>query len=201
MPITITHIHRPAKQSAVDILTDAFRAYPIFPYVFAESQTDDDTCLRTVIAADCENSLTRSIPIYAAELDGRTAGIAIAWPPDLAPDSPELKAVHTDQTRLIGSVAGERLADYDLVCKAGKPARPHHYLSMLGVAAGFQGRGIGRALVEHIQDVVREHATSAGICLNTEVPANIEIYARLGFRIICEAPYAGFVSRTMWWEA
>jgi len=72
---------------------------------------------------------------------------------------------------------------------------------MLGIRKDFQGRGLGRSLVEHIKHLVRNHPVSTGICLNTETEGNVPVYERFGFTIIHEAEQDGLHTRCMFWES
>lgn len=75
------------------------------------------------------------------------------------------------------------------------PTEPHWYLFSLGVRADRQGRGQGRALLEHQLAV----ADTEGIpCyLDTQKPSNVGYYERFGFAE--NSPPASVAGLTVWY--
>lgn len=61
----------------------------------------------------------------------------------------------------------------------------------MAVEPGWQGRGIGSALIEFALDRARE--SDAAVILETGTPGNVLLYERLGFRVVDEvdAPEGG----------
>jgi len=62
-------------------------------------------------------------------------------------------------------------------------------LDSIGVAPELQGRGIGRALLDHGLARVRESGT--GVQLHTGTPGNVPLYERFGFRVFDDANAPG----------
>jgi GNAT superfamily N-acetyltransferase len=71
------------------------------------------------------------------------------------------------------------------------PDEPCWFLDMVGVDPAHQGRGIGRALIQHGLDGVG-HAPAPAF-LETGTPSNVGYYERLGFRVVADedAPNGG----------
>jgi predicted N-acetyltransferase YhbS len=70
------------------------------------------------------------------------------------------------------------------------PPEPLWHLDSVAVEPGWQGRGIGSALVEFGLEQTRE--SSAAVILETGTPSNVPLYERLGFHVVEEAdPPAG----------
>jgi ribosomal protein S18 acetylase RimI-like enzyme len=65
------------------------------------------------------------------------------------------------------------------------PAMAHWYLGVLATAPSARGRGLARAVIRQ----GLSHAASAAVpaILETTNEGNLEIYRRLGWRIIAEA--------------
>ena len=65
------------------------------------------------------------------------------------------------------------------------PQEPLWHLDSVAVEPGWQGRGIGSALIEFALEQVRE--SGLAIVLETGTPRNVPLYERLGFSVVEEA--------------
>jgi uncharacterized protein YhfF/GNAT superfamily N-acetyltransferase len=65
------------------------------------------------------------------------------------------------------------------------PSEPHWFLDQLAVEPAAQGRGIGRALLEHAIGLA--HADGHALVLETGTRDNVALYERFGFRVTHEA--------------
>jgi ribosomal protein S18 acetylase RimI-like enzyme len=65
------------------------------------------------------------------------------------------------------------------------PHEPLWHLDTVSVEPGWQGRGIGSALLEFAFEHVRE--SGVAIVLETGTPRNVRLYERLGFHVVEEA--------------
>ena len=79
------------------------------------------------------------------------------------------------------------------------PREPLWHLDSVAVAPGWQGRGIGSALVEFGLEYARESGTA--MVLETGTQRNVPLYERLGFHVVEEAdspeggPHVWFMRR------
>lgn len=79
------------------------------------------------------------------------------------------------------------------------PSEPLWHLDSVAVEPGWQGRGIGSALIEFGLEQTRE--TNTGCVLETGTSRNVPLYERLGFRVVQEAdspdggPHVWFMRR------
>jgi GNAT superfamily N-acetyltransferase len=79
------------------------------------------------------------------------------------------------------------------------PTEPLWHLDSVAVEPGWQGRGIGSALVEF--GLARTRATNTAVILETGTPRNVPLYERLGFHVVEEAdspeggPHVWFMRR------
>lgn len=64
------------------------------------------------------------------------------------------------------------------------PKRDHFYLAALGVDPAAQGRGIGSKLLQPVLDICDRDGV--GAYLESSDPANVDFYARHGFRVTGE---------------
>jgi GNAT superfamily N-acetyltransferase len=82
------------------------------------------------------------------------------------------------------------------------PAEPLWHLDSVAVEPGWQGRGIGSALVEFALERVR--TSGVAVILETGTPRNVPLYMRLGFHVVEEAdspdggPHVWFMRRNPW---
>jgi GNAT superfamily N-acetyltransferase len=72
---------------------------------------------------------------------------------------------------------------------------PHWYLILLGVDPDFQGRGIGRGLLQPV--LARADAAGAPCYLETQTESNVRFYEKLGFRVAHHGEVPGH-ALTMW---
>jgi GNAT superfamily N-acetyltransferase len=78
---------------------------------------------------------------------------------------------------------------------AAATATPSWCLLMLGTDPQHQGRGVGRALLEHM--LARADADGTPVWLETSEPGNAALYERFGFEAITHVP-AGRVLPPWW---
>ncbi len=81
--------------------------------------------------------------------------------------------------------------------RAAVPCAPHHYLLMIGVRPGAQGRGWGKRLM---QDAILRSdrvSRSAGIALDTENADNVGLYEPWGFERRARFEVGGVVVHSM----
>ena len=55
---------------------------------------------------------------------------------------------------------------------------------LIGVSRASQGSGLGRKLMDHVHLMSHEDASSQGVTLTTEDPANVPLYEHLGYRLV-----------------
>jgi ribosomal protein S18 acetylase RimI-like enzyme len=61
---------------------------------------------------------------------------------------------------------------------------PHIHLNMIGVSRAAQGSGLGRKLIDHVHLMSRQDASSQGVTLTTEDPANVPLYEHFGYTVV-----------------
>jgi len=129
--------------------------------------------------------------------DGR--GALVLVPPEQR-DALE-DALHLDDSRTqnVFDDGGRRFELFWEWVASKVPREPLWHLDSVAVAPGWQGRGIGSALIEF----GLEHARESGIAmvLETGTPHNVPLYERLGFHVVEEAdspeggPHVWFMRR------
>ena len=95
-------------------------------------------------------------------------------------------AVQTNQIDLLHQ-EGVLVALVEMVPKAD-----HLWLENVAVAPAHQGRGLGRVLIAHAEDVARATGTpELRLLTNAAFAANLRFYAALGFTEERRAPFRG----------
>ena len=133
----------------------------------------------------------RGAQFYAATQGGKVAGVAIVKPAGARMTVPWYRLL-TVIARLVprillmlGAVRWRRVLRVGPAIKAPRTlVEPYCTLEILGVAPSFQGRGIGRKLVEHVHAQCDRSTGSTGVYLYTGDEVNTQIYARLGYEVI-----------------
>jgi ribosomal protein S18 acetylase RimI-like enzyme len=67
-----------------------------------------------------------------------------------------------------------------------RPAEPHIYLNVLGVAPDLQRRHFGVALLEYLRAQAALRPDLAGVYLETATETNVAYYSHVGYRVIGE---------------
>ncbi|MFC8684804.1 GNAT family N-acetyltransferase [Brevibacillus porteri] len=75
------------------------------------------------------------------------------------------------------------LNSYMRITRSAAPPWKHHYLIMIGVIPEAQGKGVGRALMQHLFRTIEDDHASQGIALDTEKEENVGLYRKLGFTL------------------
>jgi len=78
------------------------------------------------------------------------------------------------------------LNSYMRVTRSVAPSITSHYLIMIGVTPEAQGKGIGKAMLEHLLSMVDTDKKSCGVLLDTENIENVQLYQRFGFTLYRE---------------
>jgi GNAT superfamily N-acetyltransferase len=114
-------------------------------------------------------------------------GVACISFPERPGWPPELDRVYEELKIQIGTESARRLEAYGRLSDEHRPDDPHHFLAVLGVDPHYQGRGLGRRLLEGIQRMAAAHPSSIGVALDTENPDNLPFYQRFGYKLTAES--------------
>jgi GNAT superfamily N-acetyltransferase len=171
---------------AVDILSRAFEGDLLVRYLFPDASSHADGRIRSLFRFTCRERLIRGWPLLGA-LDGsRLVGVAAVSMPDPPPPPPELMTAWHDLRTSLGDDASERLGMYLDAVRLVCPPQAHLWLGELGIHPAAQHKGHGRALLDAVHALSKAHPRSAGVALDTEKPANVRLYQRLGYGVVAE---------------
>lgn len=182
---------------AVKVLAGAFVDDPISVAVYPKfSIPRRIDALQVDFKAEVRLCMRRGYPILAQE-DSVVLGAAVIYAPGGYPFS------RVDQWKLLlSSILGNGLYNVrdwmhwlDEVDKH-HPAEPHFYLEYIAVEPGYQGMGVGSALLQHLVD--KADGMHVGCYLENTNPRNVNLYQRFGFNIIDQEEIIGVPNWFMW---
>ena len=168
---------RPARPSdlpgAAEVLADAFTDDPTFAFL-----PSDERARRVRAYMDHEINGAWTVDVA---VDGTTVLGAGLWQPPGAPiDGIAAAAGHVAE---LWSALGRHAATMLRVERElarHRPPVPHWFLGYAGVSSAAQGRGVGRALLEHRLGTVAEP-----VYLEAATERAAALYRRLGFVDMC----------------
>ena len=169
---------------AIALLCTAFTGYPLFRLVLQDSGADYPTHLSALVSYFCNKRLLRGWPVRGVRIDGKIAAVALISVPEDAPAPVELEAMRAALIDTIGEATFARMQRYEEISDLDAPDVPAHFLGMIGVHPERQGLGLGRVLLDDVQEMARRHPVSQGVCLNTETPGNVALYEHVGYRTL-----------------
>lgn len=119
------------------------------------------------------------VGVYVTE---DVSGVVVLYDPVSAPSAwsdtfRQLKLVH----RSIGWSRLRYATRKDKKMAAFRPSTPHLYLQMIGISPHAQGKGIGSALINFIQE--KSRSEKKPVYLETSVRKNVDMYLRKGFTV------------------
>ena len=188
-------------EAATAAITSAFAADPVWGRVFGLTVGVGSAEHRRRL--DISSRWWRLFVETAVGYDGlwvTSACEAVAlW---VAPGCPEFGPDQEQRAeRLIEALpAADQLYLHETTARfeAARPARAHHYLSLLGVHGDHRGKGIGMALLAHTLKALDRSGSAA--YLESTNPANLKRYRSVGFDDLSEfaLPDNGPTVTTMW---
>jgi len=167
----------------VDVLCESFADYPVMTYVLGEKS---GTSAR----------LTELIHFFVmARVFGDEVMLGIGGPTHLnaaalisrpvwGGNAPELAELRENVWTELGIQARHRYENFGAACALSDPGVDHLHLNMIGVREAAQGKGLGRRLLERVQEMSRSDEKSRGVYLTTENPENVGLYTYFGYEIV-----------------
>jgi len=167
----------------VDVLADAFSNYPVMRFVLGEGGSTTPR-LTQLIGLFVFRRMRLDGPMFGVrDQTGALVGAAVMTLPG-EPEPPADVLQRRDEVwNSLGQDCRERHDVYGAHAKTVLVSEPHHHLNMIGVRHSHHGRGLARPLLEAAIEVASRDATSAGLTLTTETPANVRLYQHFGFEV------------------
>lgn len=185
---------RPAATSdaptAIAALAEAFARDPLMLFLFAKHpdgvRAGIETFFSILLRARIAAGMPADVLLEGDTIRGAVMGNPTApppWPPAI---SQEWQRFNADVPEFV-----ERLEAYEAICDAHQPAEPLYYLGVIGVHPSLQGKGAGKALLDHFCERSRADPKSRGVYLDTANPASLAFYYKNGFELCGEGQLDG----------
>lgn len=189
-PLRIAKLSRADKAPFVALMSQAFSQDPLFLHLFGDPGHNPKASrgMSGFISFLFDKSRLLHEEIWGIAENGTLLGAYIVEKP------------HAGKLRTLGGgllllgrllpllsvMSGKTLShlnDYMRVTRSASPPWKHHYLIMIGVNPEYQGRGIGKALLNHVLHEANRDRSSQGVALDTENPENVSLYRKFGFTL------------------
>ena len=173
-------------ETVLDVLCDAFAAYPVMRFVLGPSE-DYERRLRRLVGMFVMARALAADPMFAVVGNGRARG-AMTMSFSGARESPPAFARLREE--VWEELGPEAQARYDACVQAWMPLgpeEPHAHVNMIGVRALHRGEGLARRLLDRAQEVARAREGAHGVSLTTEDPGNLLFYRHVGYEVIGHA--------------
>lgn len=176
------------RADVVELLSEAFRSYPVMRYVLGASD-DYEARLRTLVGFFVTARYLREEPVLglADRVGSRLVGVALMTLPGLREAPPELAVAREDTWARLGVDARTRYEIYGEAAARHDTGGLHHHLNMIGVRPSHAGRGLARPLLDAVHALAESDPASEGVSLSTETPANVGLYEHFGYRLLGHA--------------
>jgi len=182
--LEIVVLPAPRAGEVVEVLTDAFFAYPVMEYVLGPGPDYAADLWALVEFFVMARFLRDDLVLGAVRKGGALAGVATITLPGERESPVELTRLRERVWNRLGKDARRRYERFGEACQVFDIERRHYHLNMIGVRGAHAGQGVGRTLLEAVHRRSREDERSCGITLTTEDPANLPLYQRFGYRIL-----------------
>ena len=182
-PVAIERLLPEDHPAAVELLTEVFWDGPLDRAVVGGRPSRRRRASRASMEANLVAAEGRA-DLRALREGGELRGVLIAVPPGLGPLPPPPLRVQLRIWLLQGPRAASRWREVYEAFQAERPKGLHWYLSLLAVAPGSQGRGLGSALLAAWLADVDARRESAW--LETGREENVRFYERQGFEVAGE---------------
>ncbi|WJQ81540.1 GNAT family N-acetyltransferase [Brevibacillus brevis] len=186
----ISKLTKSDKPAFVSLMSRAFSRDPFFLHVFGDSELDH-TARKSVTAFLSflfDKSFLFHEEVWGIFDEDSLLGTYVVEKPQTNKHS-NIKGGFLLIGRLIPLVfqlPGKTLIllnSYMRITRSAAPPWKHHYLIMIGVKPETQGKGVGKTLMQHLFQTIKEDHESQGIALDTEKEENVGLYQKLGFTL------------------
>jgi ribosomal protein S18 acetylase RimI-like enzyme len=186
--IKIIDLSMDDHEEAADLLTAAFLSDPLMSYLSGDSPAGHEVCTAALMRLSITYRLHLGWPALGIRgSDGRLEGVIGMSAPGPTPDSPVVDALNSWYRETIGPDAVARYAEYGRTAHIGEPEEPHHYVGVIAVRPGLQGKGHGRRLLTAARHIALADPASHGIWLDTSTTKNVAFYQGSGYEVRAES--------------
>lgn len=189
-PYRISKLTKSDKSLLVSLMSKAFATDPLFLHLFGDFELDRKARNNVIafLSFMFDKSFMLNEEVWGFYENENLLGVYIVEKPQ-----PNKLQNMKGGLLLIGrliplffQLSGKTLGllnSYMRVTRSAAPPMAHHYLIMIGVKPEVQGKGVGKALLQHLLHTVHTDNNSQGVALDTENVENVSLYRRFGFAL------------------
>jgi len=166
----------------IDAVSAAFENYEVMVRAFKECPGPRIDWIRKMLSGSIDSKRKSNTPVPVARIDGRIVSGANLYMPDIE-FTDDVKAWWPRFLEEAGPGTQEFFARF-LEQASSVELPPNILLAMIGVHPEFQGRGVGRKMIEFIIQMAADHPVAEGVGLDTEIPQNVPLYEKFGFKVM-----------------
>lgn len=181
---TVLRLGEEHVPEVIRVLCDAFYDYPVMRYVLGGHPDDYEGRLSTLIHFFVMARVLRNEELLGTMDGADLAATALVSYPGRGGPPAELLALRNEVWDELGSDSWSRYEAFGRACAPFEVEGPNIHLNMIGVSRASQGSGLGRKLMDHVHLMSHEDASSQGVTLTTEDPANVPLYEHFGYRLV-----------------
>lgn len=170
--------------AVVSVLAEAFAEYPVMRYVLG---TDSSKQLERLVRLFVMARVLRGEPLFGVRDGPELTAAGIVSFPGAEPTPPAFRALRADTWRALGPDAEQRYTSYSEATGPFPFPGGSVHLNMIGVRRAYRRSGLGRRIIDAVQDVSRARPGSSGVSLTTEHFPNVAYYSTLGFELVGHA--------------
>jgi len=174
----------------VDVLQESFFDYPVMRYVLRDAGTEYERHVRTLVRFFVMARVFRHEVLLGIPGQDGLVGTALVSRPDGPAPDPGFYQLRDEVWSEVGEEARARYTAFGEACAPFQVDAPHLHLNMIGVRRDAQGTGLSRRLLEHVHGLSQTDASSTGVTLTTENPANVSLYEHFGYEVVGQAVIA-----------
>ena len=172
------------------VLCEAFYDYPVMRYVIGGDQDDYERRLSTLVNFFVMARVLRNEELLGTMNGKDLVATALVSYPSRGKAPLELMTLRDEVWDELGPESRSRYEAFGSACAPFEVQVPHIHLNMIGVGRAAQGTGLARKLIDHVHLMSRENASSQGVTLTTEDPANVPLYEHFGYKVVGHARLA-----------
>lgn len=166
----------------VDVLVDAFGAYPVIRHVLGDDHGPDR--VRALVRFFVTARFIKGEPAFGVRVGAALAGVAlVSFPVRRAPPT-ALGSARDAVWQELGEGPRARYEACGAVWARLLPEGMRVHLNMLGVRGDHRGRGLARGLLDAVHGLAAEVPGCVGVSLTTEDPCNVPLYEHVGYAVV-----------------
>jgi GNAT superfamily N-acetyltransferase len=170
---TVAVATSPDRAKIIDVILAAFESDPVARWMLP-ADAAYRSVFKPLIAALGGGAFDHHSVYHTPDF----SGAALWLPPGVDPDE---AAIGTLVEHTLEGAARETMFSIFEQMGRAHPSGPHWYLPFIGVVPGYQGHGIGTALLE--ASLVQCDREGLPAYLESTNPRNVPLYERFGFRV------------------